>query len=140
MGNFIPLIICFYAFLQRIFWVLFLRRRINVFYYFLQLSFTVYKSQKKFNDLLNREIKALNQNSKDIIWEFTPKYFSFKNYTSEYKFTWETITYCIIDNQYLYIKAESCINVILDKANVGEHNLNLTLQYLQAKACFKELN
>ncbi len=115
---------------------------VGLMYFFIFFNYLLLytKAKKKFNDLLNREIKALNQNSKDVIWEFTPKYFSFKNYKSEYKFTWETITYCIIDNQYLYIKVEPYINIILDKANIGEHNLNLTLQYLQAKACFKELN
>ena len=81
----------------------------------------------------------LKTNSKDVIWEFTPAHFSFKNYKSEYKFIWNEITYCILDDQYLYITASNFMNFILDKANIDRENLDKTIEYLEVHAQFKKI-
>jgi hypothetical protein len=101
---------------------------------------TQYKKYKKaFYQKLDREISNLEGNSKDIFLEFSPYHFSFKNYKSEYKFIWSEITYCILDDRYLYITANSSMNFILDKANVDKENLDKTLLYLEMKAKFKKI-
>jgi hypothetical protein len=97
------------------------------------------KSKKKFQEIIDKEISNLKINSTDVIWEFTPTHFGFKNYKSEYKFIWQEITYCILDDKYLYITASSFINFILDKANINEDNLNKTIDYLESKSSFKEI-
>jgi hypothetical protein len=97
------------------------------------------KNKKKFQEIIDKEISNFKINSKDVIWEFTPTHFGFKNYKSEYKFIWEEITYCILDDKYLYITASSFLNFILDKANIDEINLNKTIQYLESKSQFKEI-
>ncbi|MEI7489023.1 MAG: hypothetical protein WCJ72_16765, partial [Chryseobacterium sp.] len=91
------------------------------------------------NTLLDKETKDLATNSKDVIWEFTPTYFRFKNYKSDFKFSWETITYCLLDDQYLYITASPYMNFILDKTNIDEENLNKTIDYLKNKSHFKAI-
>jgi len=96
------------------------------FVFFFNYLFVFKKIKKNFNDLLTKDIAELNQNSKDAIWEFTPTHFSFKNYKSEYKFIWQEITYCILEDKYLYITVSSFMNFILDKANIDEVNLNKT--------------
>lgn len=99
---------------------------------------SIYRKQKeKLNTLLDKEIKDLTTNSKDVIWEFTPTYFRFKNYKSDFKFNWETISYCLLDDQYLYITASPYMNFILDKANIDEENFNKTIDYLKNKSQFK---
>ncbi|WP_288461567.1 hypothetical protein [uncultured Chryseobacterium sp.] len=101
---------------------------------------TQYKKYKKaFYEKLDREISNLEGNSKDVFLEFNPSHFSFKNYKSEYKFIWNEITYCILDDRYLYITANSSMNFILDKANVDKENLDKTLLYLEMKAKFKKI-
>lgn len=97
------------------------------------------KNKKKFKEIIEREISNLNTNSKDVIWEFTPVHFSFKNYKSEYKFIWNEITYCILDDQYLYITASNFMNFILDKANIDRENLDKTIEYLEVHAQFKKI-
>ncbi|WBV61912.1 hypothetical protein PFY12_07290 [Chryseobacterium camelliae] len=97
------------------------------------------KKKKKFQEIIEKEILNLKANPKDTIWEFTPTNFSFKNYKSEYKFIWQEITYCILDDKYLYITASSFLNFILDKANIDEINLNKTIQYLESKSQFKKI-
>lgn len=97
------------------------------------------KNKKKFHKLIEKEILNLKINSTDTIWEFTPTHFGFRNYKSEYKFIWQEITYCILDDKYLYITASSFLNFILDKANIDEINLNKTIQYLESKSQFKEI-
>jgi hypothetical protein len=52
---------------------------------------------------------------------------------------WNEITYCILDDRYLYITANSFMNFILDKANVDKENLDKTLLYLEMKAKFKKI-
>ncbi|SDH54975.1 hypothetical protein SAMN05421846_101115 [Chryseobacterium taeanense] len=99
-----------------------------------------YKQYKKvFSEKLERKISNLKINSKDVIWEFTPFHFSFKNYESEYKFIWQEVTYCILDDQYLYITASDLMNFILDKDNIDEITLNKTITYLEDKSKFKEI-
>jgi len=106
-------------------------------------SFSYYslykKNKKKFLEIIERETSNLKTNSNEVIWEFTPTHFGFKNYKSEYKFIWEEITYCILDDQYLYVTASSFMNFILDKANIDEDNLNKTIEYLKRKSKFKEV-
>jgi len=97
------------------------------------------KNRKKFREIIEKEVYDFKTNSKDVFWEFTPNYFSFKNYKSEYKFIWQEITYCILDDQYLYITASGMMNFILDKANIKEVNLNKTIHYLENKSKFKEV-
>lgn len=97
------------------------------------------KNKKKFKEIIEREVSNPKTNSKDVIWEFTPTHFSFKNYKSEYKFIWNEITYCILDDQYLYITASSFMNFILDKANIDESNLNKTISYLETKSKFRKI-
>jgi hypothetical protein len=107
-------------------------------FYFNYLS--QYKKYKKvFHEKLENEISNLKVNSNDVIWEFTPTHFGFKNYKSEYKFIWKEITYCILDDKYLYITASSFMNFILDKVNIDETNLNKTINYLESKSQFKEI-
>jgi hypothetical protein len=106
---------------------------------FINQLITSRKYKKTFFINLKKECEALKENSKDIIWEFTPTHFSFKNYKSEYKFIWSEITYCILDDKYLYITASSFMNFILDKANIDEDNLNKTIEYLENKSKFKEI-
>ncbi|CAD7809169.1 hypothetical protein CHRY9390_01953 [Chryseobacterium aquaeductus] len=107
-------------------------------YYFSSLA--DYKKHKKdFFSEIDREITNLRANSKDVIWEFTPTHFSFKNYRAEYKFIWQEITYCILDDKYLYITASSVMNFILDKDNIDEDNLTKTILYLENKSKFKEV-
>lgn len=108
---------------------------INFFDYFL-----IYKKHKReFENILIKECNELKENSKDVIWKFTPTHFSFKNYKSEYKYIWDEITYCILDNQYLHITASNFMTFILDKANVDKDNLDKTIQYLEKKSKFKEI-
>ncbi len=108
---------------------------INYIYYY-----SLYrKNKRKFKEIIEREISNLSTNSKDVIWEFTPTHFSFKNYKSEYKFIWNEITYCILDDQYLYITAYSFMNFILDKANIDRENLDRTIEYLEVHAQFKKI-
>ncbi|KIC64585.1 hypothetical protein [Chryseobacterium taiwanense] len=97
------------------------------------------KNKKKFHKLIDKEILNLKINSTDTIWEFTPTHFGFRNYKSEYKFIWQEITYCILDDKYLYITASSFLNFILDKANIDEDNFNKTIHYLENKSQFKEI-
>ncbi|MGI9651654.1 hypothetical protein [Chryseobacterium sp. RLHN22] len=97
------------------------------------------KNKKKLKEIIEKEVANIKTNSKDVIWEFTPSHFSFKNYKSEYKFIWKEITYCILDDQYLYITASSFMNFILDKANIDGENLNKTLQHLEKYSSFKEI-
>lgn len=106
-------------------------------YYSYQSRYKKYK--KTFYEKLDHEISSLELNSKDVIWEFTPTHFSFKNYKSEFKFLWSEITYCILDDEYLYITASSFMNFILDKANIDKENLNETLQFLENKSKFIEI-
>lgn len=96
-------------------------------------------SKKKFKETIDKEISNFRINSTDVIWEFTPTHFSFKNYKSEYKFIWQEITYCILDDKYLYITASSFMNFILDKANIDESNLNKTIIYLETRWKFMEI-
>lgn len=96
-------------------------------------------SKKKLKEIIEKDNSDLKLNSNDVIWEFTPDHFKFKNYKSEYKCIWSEITYCVLDDQFLYITASSRLNFILDKANVDEENLNKTIQYLEEKAQFKEI-
>lgn len=108
---------------------------INYIYYY-----SLYrKNRKKFREIIEKEMTDLKTNSKDVNWEFTPTHFSFKNYKSEYKFIWNEITYCILDDRYLYITANSFMNFILDKSNVDKENLDKTLLYLEMKAKFKKI-
>lgn len=97
------------------------------------------KNKKQFQKRIEKEVSDFKTNSKDVIWEFTPNYFSFKNHKSEYKFIWQEITYRILDNQYLFITASGMMNFILDTANIDEVNLNKTIHYLENKSKFKEL-
>lgn len=97
------------------------------------------KSKKKLKEIIEKDNSELKLNSNDVIWEFAPDHFMFKNYKSEYKCIWSEITYCVVDDQFLYITASSRLNFILDKANVDEENLNKTIQYLEEKAQFKEV-
>lgn len=107
-------------------------------YYFNYLA--DYKKHKKdFFSRIDLEITNLRANSKDVIWEFTPTHFSFKNYRAEYKFIWQEITYCILDDKYLYITASSVMNFILHKDNIDEDNLKKTILYLENKSEFKEI-
>lgn len=102
--------------------------------------YSQYKKHKKnIQELIAREISNIKINSKDVIWEFNPTHFCFKNYKSEYKFIWQEITYCILDDKYLYITASSFMHFILDKANIDESNLNKTTAYLEKKSQFKEV-
>lgn len=55
------------------------------------------RHKKKMSDLLEEEIKNFRQNPKDVIWEFTPDYFRFRNYKHDFKFAWEGITYCVLE-------------------------------------------
>lgn len=109
------------------------------FSYFFSYYSIYKKNKKKFLEIVEREISNLKTNSNDVIWEFTPTHFGFKNYKSEYKFIWQEITYCILDDQYLYITASSFVNFILDKVNIDEDNLNKTIAYLENKSLFKEI-
>lgn len=97
------------------------------------------KNKKKFNEIIEREISNLNTNSKDTIWEFTTSHFCFRNYKSEYKFIWSEVTYCILEDKYLYITASSQVSFILDKANIDEENLNKTILYLEKHSRFEEI-
>lgn len=97
------------------------------------------KDKKRFNAIIGREVLDLETDSKDVIWTFTPTHFSFKNYKSEYKFIWNEITYCISDDQYLYITASSVLNFILDKNNIDKESLIKIVDYLESKAQFKKL-
>ena len=97
------------------------------------------KIKKNFHDKLDQEISDLKTNSNDVIWEFTPTHFGFKNYKSGYNFIWKEITYCILDDQYLYITASSFINFILDKINIDEENLKKTIDYLESKSLLREI-
>ncbi|HCM33174.1 hypothetical protein [Chryseobacterium sp.] len=108
----------------------------GLFYFFTYINYisTYQKHKKSFDQSLNKEVESLNANSKDVIWEYTPTYFKFQNYKSEFKFNWETITYCILDNQYLYITAMPHLSFILDKNNIDEDNYNKTLDYLNNKS------
>lgn len=112
---------------------------ITVCIYYLSYYSQYKKHKKKFQEIIERDVLNLKANSKDIIWEFTPNHFSFKNYKSEYKFIWNEITYCILDDQYLYITASSFMNFILDKANIDKENLERTVEYLENKAQFKKI-
>lgn len=107
-------------------------------YYFSYYS-SYKKTKNKFQETLNKEVSNQKLNSKDVIWEFTPTHFSFKNYKAEYKFIWSEVTYCILDDQYLYITASSQLNFILDKANIDEENLNKTILYLEKHSRFEEI-
>lgn len=107
-------------------------------YYFSYYS-SYKKAKKKFQEIIDGEISNLNSNSNDVIWEFTPTHFGFKNYKSEYKFIWQEITYCILEDKYLYITASSVMNFILDKVNIDQDNLNKTIEYLEIKSKFKEI-
>lgn len=121
------LVLAAFMFFSKIsFGYFFLGGCIMYFVFFFNYLFVFKKIKKNFNDLLTKDIAELNQNSKDAIWEFTPTHFSFKNYKSEYKFIWQEITYCILEDKYLYITVSSFMNFILDKANIDEVNLNKT--------------
>ncbi|WP_426274208.1 hypothetical protein ACN9MN_09310 [Chryseobacterium sp. S-02] len=96
------------------------------------------KYKESFNKQLGIEISNLNKNSKDVIWEFAPDYFRFKNYKHDFKFLWEGITYHISDNDFLYIQALPNLYFILDRANIDENNFNKTLEYLNNKSKLKE--
>jgi len=110
-----------------------------IFSYYFSYYSSYKKSKKKFQEIIEKEISNLKTNSKDVIWEFTLTHFSFKNYKSEYKFIWQEITYCILDDKYLYITASSFMNFILDKANIDEDNLNKTIDFLERESSFKEI-
>ena len=110
-----------------------------VFSNYLTHALSYRKSKKKLKEIIEKDNSDLKLNSNDVIWEFTPDHFKFKNYKSEYKCIWSEITYCILDDQFLYITASSRLNFVLDKANVDEENLNKTIQYLEEKAQFKEI-
>lgn len=97
------------------------------------------KAKKVYNDFSINEIEELDRNSKDVIWEFTPTYFKFSNFKSEFKFAWEGITYCILDDKYLYITVITHLNFILDKANIDENNFNKTIEYLNNKSKLKAI-
>lgn len=99
-----------------------------------------YRSIKKlFCEKLDYEIYSFELNPKDVIWEFTPIHFSFKNYKSEFKFLWSEVTYCILDDEYLYITASSFMNFILDKSSIDKENLDKTLKFLEIKSKFTEI-
>ncbi|WP_294233400.1 hypothetical protein [uncultured Chryseobacterium sp.] len=102
-------------------------------------SYFSYKSQyneykKNFERQLNKEIINLNKNSKDVIWEFAPEYFRFRNYKYDFRFLWEGVTYFILDTNFLYIKVLPELCFILDKENIDEINFNKTIEYLKTKA------
>lgn len=102
-------------------------------------SYFSYKSQynkykKDFENQLNLEISNLSKNSKEVIWEFTPEYFRFKNYKHDLKFLWEGITYFILDDNFLYIKVLPNLHIVLDKENIDEINFNKTIEYLETRA------
>ncbi|MCD1115924.1 hypothetical protein [Chryseobacterium turcicum] len=101
--------------------------------------FSYRKFRKKYLEILEKEISNQKLNSKDVIWEFTSTHFSFKNYKAEYKFIWSEVTYCILDDKYLYITASSQVSFILDKANINEENLNKTILYLEKHSRFEEI-
>ncbi|MGL6125707.1 hypothetical protein [Chryseobacterium artocarpi] len=113
----------------------------GLFYIFSYINYIVVyqKRKKEFNESLNKEIEEFNLNPKDVIWEFTPEYFKFLNYKSEFKFNWDSITYSILDNQYIYITAMPSLHFILDKANIDDNNYNKTIAYLNNKSKAKEL-
>lgn len=97
------------------------------------------KSKKLYSEAINQEVENLKNNSTDVIWEYTPTHFYFKNYKSEHRFLWSQVTYCILDEKYLYITAASMLHFILDFDNIDSENLDKTKEYLQAKSKFREL-
>ncbi|MFY1048286.1 hypothetical protein [Chryseobacterium sp. GP-SGM7] len=107
-------------------------------YYFSYYS-SYKKAKKRHEEIIEKEIYNLKTNSKDVIWEYTPSHFSFKSYKAEYSFIWSEITYCILDDKYLYITASSFLNFILEKANIDKENLDKTIIYLENKAKFEEI-
>ncbi|MBO6186103.1 MAG: hypothetical protein J6O88_15700 [Chryseobacterium sp.] len=117
----------------------FLGFSLAAFSYYFSYHSSYKKAKKRHEKIIEKEISCLRINSTDVIWEFTPTHFSFKNYKSEYKFIWQEITYCILDDKYLYITASSFMHFILDKANIDENNLNKTIIYLENKSKFKEI-
>lgn len=129
----------FMLFYKEYFGYFFLGLGLMYFSIFITYRLTYGKNKKAFNTFHNKEIKDLKVNSKDVIWEYTPTYFRFKNYKSDLKFSWETITYCLLDDQYLYITASPYINFILDKTNIDEVNFNKTIDYLNNKSHLKAL-
>ena len=109
----------------------------SISYYFNYKS--LYKKNKiHFEKILSNEVQKLNQSSKDVLWEFSPKYFKFSNYNSWYQFLWETITYFVLEEKYLYITANNGLNFILDKNNVSEVHFAEILAYLKSKSELKE--
>lgn len=107
-------------------------------------SYFSYNSKYKqyrahYQKIIEEEVVNLKINSNDVIWEFSPDHFSFKNYKAEYKFIWKEITYCILDEKYLYITASYSLNFILDKVNIDDIHFNKTLQYLESKSQFKQI-
>jgi hypothetical protein len=108
---------------------------VNYIYYY-----SIYrKNKKRFNTIIDREAILLMTNSTNVTWEFSPTHFSFKDYKSEHKFIWNEITYCILDDHYLYITASHYLNFILDKNNIDKENLSKTIDYLASKAQFKKI-
>ncbi len=95
------------------------------------------KIKKAFCENINKEVENLNQNSKDVFWEYAPTYFRFKNYKQDLKFSWEDITYQIIEDKYLYVIAMSNLCFILDKENIEVENFQKTMEYLKEKAVLK---
>ncbi|REC47019.1 hypothetical protein [Chryseobacterium pennipullorum] len=113
----------------------------GLFYVFSYINYiSVYQKHKKtFNESLNKEVEKLHINTKDVIWEFTPEYFKFKDYKSELTFPWNTITYSILDNRYVYITAMPSFHIILDKINIDDSTYNKTVTYLNTRSRVQEL-
>lgn len=110
---------------------------------YLSLFFTFHSQYRKhkntFNKQLAKEIKDLNENSKDVFWEFTPTHFRFQNYKHEFKFTWDGITYCLLEDQYLYITTMPNLSFILDKANIDTDHFQNIIEYLRHKSIIKAI-
>jgi len=139
-GIFFTILASFMLFRKDFFGFLFLG--FGLFYIFSCINYIVtYRKHKKtFSQILDKETKDLNLNSKDVLWEFTETYFRFQNYKAEFIFNWEMITYCILDDQYIYITSNPYqLNFILDKANIPGNNYDRTISYLRDKSKLQTL-
>ncbi|MDR6516623.1 hypothetical protein [Chryseobacterium camelliae] len=97
------------------------------------------KAKRKAETVLKKEAEKLQYHSKYKSWKLTPTHFIFSDHKIELKVAWEEITYCLLDNVYLYITIESLMHVVISKENTDDEHFDQTIAYLQHHARFQQI-
>lgn len=91
------------------------------------------KEEQEFKSLLEERIKEVEENSKDVFWEYTPEYFSFQNYALNIRVIWSGVSYNIFRDRYLGVWVSGSL-FVLDKNNVADEVFDDTIKFLEAKS------